>query len=64
MGRAIRWAPGKTGLIVNLYIRDSQDEKWLKSRQKKTVNTINVSSIDDIKQHLGQASLNYLNVEE
>jgi hypothetical protein len=47
-----------------LYIRDSQDEKWLKSRQKKTVNTINVSSIDDIKQHLGQASLNYLNVEE
>ena len=63
-GRAIRWAPGKTGLIVNLYIRDSQDEKWLKARQKKTVNTISVSSIDDIKQHLGQASLNYLNVEE
>ena len=42
-GRAIRWAPGKTGLIVNLYIKDTQDEKWLRARQKKTVNTKRIS---------------------
>ena len=62
-GRAIRWAPGKTGLIVNLYIKDTQDEKWLRARQKKTVNTTHVNSVTEIKQALSQASLNYLNVE-
>ena len=62
-GRAIRWAPGKTGLIINLYIRDTQDEKWLRARQKKTINTTHVNSIIELKQALSQASLNYLNVE-
>jgi superfamily II DNA or RNA helicase len=62
-GRAIRWAPGKTGLIINLYIRDTQDEKWLRSRQKKTINTTPVNSIIELKEALSQASLNYLNVE-
>ena len=63
-GRAIRFAPGKTGLIVNLYIKDTQDEKWLRNRQKKTINATHVDSIKQIKEALSQASLNYLNVEQ
>lgn len=32
-GRGIRFVVGKTCLIINLYISDTQDEKWLRSRQ-------------------------------
>ena len=58
------FAPGKTGLIVNLYIKETQDEKWLRNRQKKTINATHVESIKQIKEALSQASLNYLNVEQ
>tara|TARA_Y100000385_G_C13072547_1_gene629765 strand:+ start:98 stop:1333 length:1236 start_codon:yes stop_codon:yes gene_type:complete len=61
-GRAIRWAPGKTGLMINLYIADTQDEKWLRQRQKKTINATHVNSIEQIKEALSKASLEYLNV--
>jgi superfamily II DNA or RNA helicase len=61
-GRAIRWAPGKTGLMINLYIADTQDEKWLRQRQKKTINATHVNSVKEIKEALSQASLEYLNV--
>ena len=38
-----------TVLLVNLYIINTQDEKWLKNRQMNAVHSIiNVSSIDDI----------------
>lgn len=59
-GRIIRKFTFKNGrikapIIVNLYIKDSQDEKWLKTRQKdpKTGKPINpgvkwIKSIDDI----------------
>lgn len=47
-GRAIRFQEGKTGYIVNLYVKDTQDEKWLKSRQKNSVNTIALKSVDDL----------------
>ena len=52
------------GLIVNLYLKDTQDEKWLRNRQKKTINATHVDSIKQIKEALSQASLNYLNVEQ
>ena len=31
VGRLIRWEEGKTGKIYVLYIKDSQEEKWLKN---------------------------------
>lgn len=38
-----------TVLLVNLYIKDTQDEKWLKSRQSKIIHSIiDVNSIDEI----------------
>ena len=47
-GRAIRFQEGKTGYIVNLYVKNTQDEKWLRSRQKNSVNTIALKSVDDL----------------
>lgn len=47
-GRAIRFQEGKTGYIVNLYVKGTQDEKWLRSRQKNSVNTIALKSVDDL----------------
>lgn len=47
-GRAIRFQEGKTGYIVNLYVKNTQDEKWLRSRQKSSVNTIALKSVDDL----------------
>ena len=46
----------------HLYIIDTQDEKWLRQRQKKTINATHVSSVKQIKEALSKASLEYLNV--
>jgi hypothetical protein len=48
--------------MINLYIADTQDEKWLRQRQKKTINATHVNSVKEIKEALSQASLEYLNV--
>jgi len=50
-GRNIRYVPGKQTIIVELYAPDTQDERWLKSRQKKVPKgSIRwISSIDDIQ---------------
>ncbi|MDC6350731.1 DEAD/DEAH box helicase family protein [Zeaxanthinibacter sp. PT1] len=53
-GRAIRYSEGKLGLIVNLYIKNTQDEKWLRSRQGKAENVVWVDSIDEIKNQVQQ----------
>ena len=34
-GRTLRFIPGKKTIIVELYVPDSQDLKWLKSRQEQ-----------------------------
>lgn len=49
MGRSIRFAEGKTGLIFNLYVPDSQDAKWLEKRQSSTPNIFKVKSIPEVK---------------
>tara|TARA_R110002074_G_scaffold5185_4_gene25386 strand:- start:1533 stop:2723 length:1191 start_codon:yes stop_codon:yes gene_type:complete len=42
VGRLIRFQEGKTGKVVIIYVKDSQEEKWLKNsvRQMKNVNWI------------------------
>ena len=47
-GRAIRFVEGKVGYIINLYMPDTQDEKWLRARQKKSINVEWHQSIDDV----------------
>lgn len=47
-GRAIRFQEGKTGVIINLYLKDTQDEKWLKKRQSKSANVQWVHSIPEL----------------
>lgn len=47
-GRAIRYSEGKLGMVINLYIKGTQDEKWLRARQKNTENIVYVNSVDEI----------------
>lgn len=47
-GRAIRFVEGKVGYIVNLYMPDTQDEKWMRKRQKNSTNIQYVESIDHV----------------
>jgi len=47
-GRAIRFKEGKTGVIINLYLKDTQDEKWLKKRQSKSANVQWVWSVEEL----------------
>lgn len=56
-GRAIRYQEGKTAVIINVYIKDTQDERWLRARQKKSTNIIHVNSIEEIKAHLSQREI-------
>lgn len=34
VGRSIRWEDGKTAIVVRLYMKDSQEEKWVDSSQE------------------------------
>lgn len=48
-GRALRFVEGKVARIINLYFVDTQDEAWLKRRQKGETNIRWIKSIDEIK---------------
>ena len=52
-GRAIRFKEGKTGYIINLYLKDTQDFTWLKARQTKTTNVIWAHSVEEAIEHIG-----------
>ena len=56
-GRAIRFSKGKLGMIINLYIKDTQDYKWLLKRQQKTRNIIFVESIAEIEDIMNELKL-------
>lgn len=49
-GRSLRKIEGKSTIIVEIYVLDTQDYKWLKSRQKKVPRNVitHISSITQI----------------
>lgn len=47
-GRAVRYAEDKHAIEINVYIKGTQAEKWLKNKQKKTPNIKWIDSIDEI----------------
>lgn len=47
-GRAARYVLNKTAIIVNLYVKDTQEVKWLKGRQKNARNIYWIDNVDDI----------------
>lgn len=47
-GRVIRYVEGKQAIIIQLYILDSQDEKWLERRQEDNPNVKWIYDIDQI----------------
>ena len=47
VGRLIRFQEDKIGRIVILYVKDSQEEKWVKSSVKNLDNIKWLSSIND-----------------
>jgi len=63
-GRAIRFVEGKMGYVVNLYMPDTQDEKWLRSRQK---NSTNIEWLESVEQALytigGVGDMSHLDIE-
>lgn len=48
IGRAIRLAEGKRALIIQLYVEDTQEEKWLNERQTNTGNVKDIVSTSQI----------------
>lgn len=56
-GRAIRFEEGKLGVIINLYLKDTQDEKWLKKRQSKSTSVQYVHSFQEISHLIGDSLL-------
>lgn len=47
-GRGIRKKEGKHAIVINLYMLDSQEETWLKSKQKEQNNITWVNDVDEI----------------
>ncbi len=47
-GRAIRKVEGKRAREINLYIKNSQSEKWLRSKQTQTPNVQWIESVSEI----------------
>ena len=56
-GRAIRFREGKLGVVVNLYLKDTQDEKWLKKRQAKSTGVQYINSFQEVSHLIGDALL-------
>ena len=48
LGRGIRKVEGKEAFFVELYVKNSQEEVWLRSRQEETGNVKWIQSIDEI----------------
>lgn len=49
VGRAVRFVEDKVAIIVNLYFKETQDEIWLKSRQKGDPGIMWIDDISNIK---------------
>lgn len=47
-GRGLRYKEGKRTIIVNLYFMDTQDEAWLKKRQKGETNIRWITEMEEI----------------
>lgn len=47
-GRALRFREDKTAILINIYIKGTQDEVWLKRRQKGESGIIYVDQIEQI----------------
>jgi superfamily II DNA or RNA helicase len=49
-GRCLRFEEGKVSYVFNLYLKDTQDEKWLMKSQSTTDpdNIIFVNSVDEV----------------
>lgn len=48
LGRGLRFIEGKKTIIVNVYIKDTKDESWLKQRQKKNKTPIMIDNVSQI----------------
>lgn len=49
-GRGIRFRPGKTAIIVNIYVLNSKDQEWLEQRQEGSNNIYWIEDVKRIKQ--------------
>lgn len=49
LGRMIRYKEGKDAFQVELYAKDTQDERWLEKRQEESINVKWITSINQIK---------------
>ncbi len=47
-GRVIRFKEGKIALFINLYVKNTKDEEWLRMRQMKSTNIYWIDDIDQI----------------
>lgn len=64
MGRSLRFIEGKTAKIINLYIRNTQDESWLKKRQKVILildGLIKLKKLYEYKQRTSYYTYQYFN---
>jgi len=46
--RILRYHPGKIAYFIELYVPNTQDEKWLKSSLKGQKNVLYLKSIDQL----------------
>ena len=49
VGRLLRFQENKVGTIIILYIKDTQEEKWLKSSVKGLTNVNWIDNLTQIK---------------
>ena len=53
IGRSLRAKPGKTAIIINIFINETKDENWLRARQfANEINVIRVNSVAQIRDYV------------
>ena len=51
VGRSIRWVDGKTAFIIRLYVKGSQEEKWVQSSQEG-YEIVDINNVNDLRKYL------------
>jgi len=47
VGRAVRLDKDKSAIIIRLYVKNSQEEKWMNNSMKE-LNSVDLNSLEDL----------------
>jgi len=51
LGRTLRWEDDKLAIFIQLYVKDSQEQKWVEKRCKNVAEVVWIKNIEELKSY-------------